>query len=376
MAELNETPTGNRVHLAFFGRRNAGKSTLINELTGQQVAIVSDRPGTTTDPVSKAMEILPLGPCLLTDTAGLDDDDGELGALRVAKSRAVLDTTDVAVVVTADGLGALEKELVAECARRGIACLVHRRGDGVEELKRRIAALVPDEAPPPLVGDLVERGDVVVCVCPVDSAAPKGRLILPQQQVVRELLDAGAIPVVCRETELASALAALARPPKFAITDSQAFGAVSKALPPDVPLTSFSIVFARAKGDLHAYAEGAAAMRDLRDGDAVLISEGCTHHRQCGDIGTVKLPKWIEAFTGRRLEFHWSSGNAFPDDLRAFRLVVHCGGCMLTRRAVQMRIARCRAQGVPMTNYGICIAVCHGIGFSPDSRMVVRKTVR
>lgn len=376
MAGLNETPCGNRVHLAFFGKRNAGKSTLINELTGQQVAIVSDRPGTTTDPVSKAMEIQPLGPCLLTDTAGLDDDDGELGALRVAKSRAVLDTTDVAVVVTADGLGPLENALVAECGRRGIACLVHRRGDGVEELKRRISALVPDDVPPPLVGDMVERGDVVVCVCPIDSAAPKGRLILPQQQVVRELLDAGAIPVVCRETELSDALASIARRPKFAITDSQAFGVVSRTLPPEIPLTSFSIVFARAKGDLHAYAEGVAAMRTLRDGDAVLISEGCTHHRQCGDIGTVKLPKWIEAFTGRRLEFHWSSGNAFPEDLRAFKLVVHCGGCMLTRRAVQMRIARCRAQGVPIANYGICIAACHGIGFSPESRMVVRKSVR
>lgn len=372
MGELNETPGGSRIHLAFFGKRNAGKSTLINALTGQPVSIVSDQPGTTTDPVSKAMEILPLGPCLLTDTAGLDDDAGELGALRVAKTRAVLETTDVAIIVVAGELGALEHDLIATCTRRGIAHFVYRRGDSVDGLKAKIAALAPGDTPPPLVGDLVQPGDVVVCVCPIDSAAPKGRLILPQQQVVRELLDAGAIPVVCRETELAVALARLTCPPAFVITDSQAFGVVSKTLPSDIPLTSFSIVFARAKGDLAAYAAGAAALRTLNDGDTVLIAEGCTHHRQCTDIGTVKLPKWIQTYTGRTLNFVWASGNSFPDDLSPYRLVVQCGGCMLTRRAVQARIARCRAAGVPITNYGICIATCHHIAFSPDSRMVVR----
>ena len=371
MAELNETPSGSRVRLAFFGRRNAGKSTLINAIAGQEVAIVSDTPGTTTDPVSKAMEILPLGPCLLTDTAGLDDE-GPLGELRVRKSLEVLERTDVAIIVTADDLGPLENELIAECGRRGIAHVVFRRGDSPAALKEQLARLAPGDQPPPLVGDLVEKGDVVVCVCPLDSAAPKGRLILPQQQVVRELLDAGAIPVVCRETELAAALARLASPPKFVVTDSQAFGPVSKTLPRDIPLTSFSIVFARAKGDLALYAEGAAALARLKDGDRVLIAEGCTHHRQCTDIGTVKLPAWIQSHTGRRLEFAWTSGNDFPDELSGFTLVVHCGGCMLTRRAVQARLARCRAAGVPVTNYGICIAACHGIRFSPESRMVLR----
>ncbi len=371
MSGLNETPSGNRIRLAFFGRRNAGKSTLINAISGQSVAIVSDTPGTTTDPVSKAMEILPLGPCLLTDTAGLDDE-GPLGELRVKKSLEVLEKTDVAIVVTADEFGPLENELIAECERRKIAHLKYRRGDSVEALKEQIARLAPPDAPPPLVGDLVETGDVVVCVCPIDSAAPKGRLILPQQQVVRELLDAGAIPVVCRETELADALARLSAPPKFVITDSQAFGSVSKTVPIDVPLTSFSIVFARAKGDLAVYAQGVAALKELKDGDRVLIAEGCTHHRQCTDIGTVKLPRWIQSYTGRKLEFSWSSGNDFPPDLSSYALVVHCGGCMLTRRAVQARLARCRAAGVPVTNYGICIAACHGIRFSPDSRMVIR----
>jgi small GTP-binding protein len=372
MAGLNETPSGNRVRLAFFGRRNAGKSTLINAVAGQEVAIVSDTPGTTTDPVSKAMEILPLGPCLLTDTAGLDDV-GPLGELRVKKALEVLEKTDVAVIVSADAeLGPLENDLVAECERRRIAHLVYRRGDSVAALKEQIARLAPPDEAPPLVADLVVTGDVVVCVCPIDSAAPKGRLILPQQQVVRELLDAGAIPVVCRETELSATLSRLASPPCFVVTDSQAFGSVSKALPREIPLTSFSIVFARAKGDLALYADGAAALDRLEDGARVLIAEGCTHHRQCTDIGTVKLPAWIQSYTGRRLEFAWVSGNDFPSDLSPYSLVVHCGGCMLSRRAVQARLSRCRAAGIPVTNYGICIATCHGIRFSPESRMVLR----
>ena len=371
MAGLNETPSGDRVRLAFFGRRNAGKSTLINALAGQEVAIVSDVPGTTTDPVSKAMEILPLGPCLLTDTAGLADE-GALGAERVRRTREVLAATDIAIIVTADALGPLENDLIADCDRRSVPYLVYTRGDDVDAFRHKIAALAPSDPPRPLVSDLVSPGDCVVCVCPIDSAAPKGRLILPQQQVIRELLDGGASALVCRETELADTLSKLASRPRFVITDSQAFGAVSKVVPADVPLTSFSIVFARAKGDLAAYCEGAAAMKDLKDGDKVLVSEGCTHHHQCTDIGTVKLPKWIQAYTGKKLEFSWTSGNSFPDDLSPYALVVHCGGCMLTRRVVQNRIARCRTAGVPITNYGICIAACHGIQASPKTCMVAR----
>ena len=408
MAGLNETPKGDRVHVAFFGLRNAGKSTLVNRLTGQDVAIVSDVAGTTTDPVSKAMEILPLGPCLVTDTAGLDDE-GPLGEMRVKKSLDVLATTDIAVWVDdgaatsaappagaaatsalppagAAALVAAEEETVyarflAACRARDIAVLHYRRGDDVDAFRRELAAVHLADAPRPLVRDLVAPGDVVVCVCPIDESAPKGRLSLPQQQVVRELLDAGAAALVCQPPQLASILgrAVAPRPPnpplpvKFVITDSQAFKAVAAVVPPEIPLTSFSIVFARAKGDLAAYCAGAAALATLKDGDRVLISEGCTHHRQCNDIGTVKLPKWISAKTGKRLAFEWTSGNAFPEDLSPYALVVHCGGCMLTRRAVQARIARCRAAGVPITNYGVCIAACHGIVASPDTCMVRRQ---
>ena len=389
MAGLNETPKGDRVHIAFFGLRNAGKSTLVNRLTGQDVAIVSDVAGTTTDPVSKAMEILPLGPCLVTDTAGLDDE-GPLGEMRVKKSLDVLATTDIAVWVD-DGAAtsAAEEETVyarflAACRARDIAVLHYRRGDDVDAFRRELAAVHLADAPRPLVRDLVAPGDVVVCVCPIDESAPKGRLILPQQQVVRELLDAGAAALVCQPPQLASILgrAVAPRPPnpplpvKFVITDSQAFKAVAAVVPPEIPLTSFSIVFARAKGDLAAYCAGAAALATLKDGDRVLISEGCTHHRQCNDIGTVKLPKWISAKTGKKLAFEWTSGNAFPEDLSPYALVVHCGGCMLTRRAVQARIARCRAAGVPITNYGVCIAACHGIVASPDTCMVLRPRAK
>ena len=375
MAGLNETPKGDRVHIAFFGLRNAGKSTLVNRLTGQDVAIVSDVAGTTTDPVSKAMEILPLGPCLVTDTAGLDDE-GPLGEMRVKKSLEVLATTDIAVWVEtvenrSDLLSTVYARFLAACRARDIAVLHYRRGDDVEAFRRELAAVRLADAPRPLVGDLVQAGDLVVCVCPIDESAPKGRLILPQQQVVRELLDAGAAALVCQPPQLKDILA---RTPgvKFVITDSQAFKAVAAVVPPEIPLTSFSIVFARAKGDLAAYCAGAAALGALKDGDRVLISEGCTHHRQCNDIGTVKLPKWISAKTGKNLAFDWTSGNAFPEDLSPYALVVHCGGCMLTRRAVQARIARCRAAGVPITNYGVCIAACHGIVASPDTCMVKR----
>ena len=377
MAGLNETPKGDRVHIAFFGLRNAGKSTLVNRLTGQDVAIVSDVAGTTTDPVSKAMEILPLGPCLVTDTAGLDDE-GPLGEMRVKKSLDVLATTDIAVwVEECAATSAAEDKTVyarflAACRARDIAVLHYRRGDDVDAFRRELAAVHLVDVPRPLVRDLVAPGDVVVCVFPIDESAPKGRLILPQQQVVRELLDAGAAALVCQPPQLADLLVRMAGV-KFVITDSQAFKAVAAVVSPEVPLTSFSIVFARAKGDLAAYCAGAAALAALKDGDRVLISEGCTHHRQCNDIGTVKLPKWISAKTGKRLEFEWTSGNAFPEDLSPYALVVHCGGCMLTRRAVQARIARCRAAGVPITNYGVCIAACHGIVASPDTCMVLQQ---
>jgi len=400
MAGLNETPKGDRVHIAFFGLRNAGKSTLVNRLTGQDVAIVSDVAGTTTDPVSKAMEILPLGPCLVTDTAGLDDE-GPLGEMRVKKSLDVLATTDIAVWVEDGGLGRARSpsgpeggrlgeaalpvyaRFLAACRARDIAVLHYRRGDDVEAFRRELAAVRLADAPRPLVGDLVAPGDVVICVCPIDESAPKGRLILPQQQVVRELLDAGASALVCQPPQLAGLLAQVKRQEcrfpegrdsgvKFVITDSQAFKAVAAVVPPEIPLTSFSIVFARAKGDLAAYCAGADALAALKDGDRVLISEGCTHHRQCNDIGTVKLPKWIMAKTGKMLAFEWTSGNSFPEDLSPYALVVHCGGCMLTRRAVQARIARCRAADVPITNYGVCIAACNGITASPDTCMVAR----
>ena len=370
MAELNETTAGNRIHIAFFGLRNAGKSTLVNALTGQEIAIVSDVAGTTTDPVSKAMEILPLGPCLITDTAGLDDE-GALGEERVRRSLDVLDKTDVAVWVEGETPGgAVERRFREACAQRGTPVLVYRRGESVEGLKAQIAAVKCAEAPRPLIADLVRTGDVVVCVCPIDESAPKGRLILPQQQVVRELLDAGASALVCQPAQLEGVMGMCS--PRFVITDSQAFGAVAKVVPPEVPLTSFSIVFARAKGDLAAYCAGAAALKTLKAGDTVLIAEGCTHHRQCNDIGTVKLPKWLRDYAGCDLNFEWASGNAFPSDLGRYALVVQCGGCMLTRRAVQARIAKCRAAGVPITNYGIAIAACHGIHVAPKTCMVKR----
>ncbi len=376
MVGLNETPSGNRTHIAFFGRRNAGKSTLVNALTGQEIAIVSDVAGTTTDPVSKAMEILPLGPCRVTDTAGLDDV-GALGEERVRRSLEILEKTDVAVWVVGEEAsddGDVERFFLESCAKRNVPVLRYHRGESVEELKQKIAATQLADAPRPLIGDLVQAGDVVVCVCPIDESAPKGRLILPQQQVIRELLDAGAAAFVCQPANLGAFIARLGEKAiRFVITDSQAFGAVSKVVPPEIPLTSFSIVFARAKGDLAAYCAGAAAMRTLKDGDTVLIAEGCTHHRQCNDIGTVKLPRWVEQFAGRKLNFEFCAGNAFPDDLSKYALVIQCGGCMLTRRAVQARIARCQEAGVPITNYGIAIAACHGIHAEPSSCMVIRN---
>lgn len=395
---LAATPVANRVRISLFGRRNAGKSALVNALTGQSVAIVSDVPGTTTDPVSKTMEILPLGPCVVTDTAGLDDE-GALGAERVRRSLEILDVTDIAIVAVPVGtsVGGLERGVLSRCAERRVPVLVvrtkadllakdsppeeggvlrtsARTGAGIEELRGRLAALAPSDAPRPLVADLVSRGDVVVCVCPIDGSAPKGRLILPQQQVIRELIEGGAAAVVCQPSELGALVARLgAANIRFAITDSQAFAAVDAALPREVPLTSFSIVFARQKGDLGVFCEGAEALNALRDGDTVLIAEGCTHRRQCGDIGTVKLPAWIRNFTGKNLNFRFSSGGDFPLDAEPRpALVVHCGGCMLTRRAVMARLERCGAAGIPVVNYGVAIARANGIVAHPGTCMVER----
>ena len=367
MAELNQTPDSMRTRIAFFGRRNAGKSSLINALTGQDLAIVSDVPGTTADPVSKAMEILPLGPCLVTDTAGLDDE-GELGAMRVRKSLDVLATTDIAVwVASPDGGEAEERALKRfreECAARSAVALEYRRGDSVEELKRRIASAKVADREPGLLDGIVGRGDSVLCIVPIDESAPKGRLILPQQQVLRDCLDRGATATVCQPDMLPEVLVRGGF--SLAVTDSQAFGAVAAAIrasrTPELRLTSFSILFARQKGDLAEYVRGLDAVKSLRDGDKVLVAEGCTHHRQCNDIGTVKIPRALRGLSGRELAFSFASGNSFAlAEGERPALVVHCGGCMLTRREVQRRIGMCRAAGVPIVNYGLVLAAANGL---------------
>ena len=381
MAGLNDTPNANRLHIAFFGLRNAGKSTLVNAFAGQEVAIVSDVAGTTTDPVSKAMEILPLGPCLLTDTAGLDDE-GDLGELRVRRAFDVLATTDVAVWVSAasaPAADAIHSRFVDECRRRDVTVLEYHRGEDVEAFRKKVASVKRVEATKPLLADLVERGDVVLLVCPQDGSAPKGRLILPQQQVIRELLDAGCVVQVCQPDAIPALVAAgMDRRLKFGITDSQAFGEVDATLPMDVPLTSFSILFARAKGDLNVFCEGLAALKALNDGDTVLVAEGCTHHRQCGDIGTVKLPKAVAKLTGKTLNFVFCSGGDFPllpnnKTTNPPSLVIHCGGCMLTRREMVRRMELARAAGVPITNYGLVLAAANGIVADPATCMVRRN---
>ena len=385
MSGMNQTPAGERVHIAFFGRRNAGKSSLVNAFTGQELAIVSEVKGTTTDPVYKAMELLPVGPVQIIDTPGIDDV-GELGELRIRKTRQVLNKCDLAIVV-ADAsapLGKAEEELIALVQAKQIPYLLvwnkadlldtvpqgeknvlwvsARTGLHLQELKEQAAALAMQREPAhPLVADLLSEGDTVVLVVPIDKAAPKGRLILPQQQTIRDILEAGASALVCRDTELAAVLDQMPAPPRLVITDSQVFACVNKVVPPSVPLTSFSILMARYKGDLSLAVAGAAAVNRLNDGDRVLIAEGCTHHRQCDDIGTVKLPRWIQEYTGTTPSFTFASGTEFPDDLSPYRLVVHCGACMLREREVKYRLACCRAQGIPVTNYGILIAYLNGI---------------
>ncbi len=382
---LNATPSGERVHIAFFGRRNAGKSSVVNAVTGQNLAIVSEVKGTTTDPVYKAMELLPMGPVMVIDTPGIDDE-GALGELRVRKTRQVLNKTDVAVLVVdaAEGMREADEELLALFRAKHLPyVLVWNKSDlleqipdaaehtvwvsartsaGIHDLKEKIAHLAAQEEPErSLCGDLFRTGETGVLVVPIDSAAPKGRLILPQQQAIRDMLEHGAIPVVTRETELPTALAMLHTPPRLVITDSQAFERVSRDTPDNVPLTSFSILMARMKGDLPQQVAGAAAIDRLRDGDRVLISEGCTHHRQCDDIGTVKLPRWLHEHTRAQLDYHWTSGTEFPDDVTAYRLVIHCGACMLNPREIRYRLQCCADQGVPVTNYGVAIAHMKGV---------------
>lgn len=382
---LNNTPSGERIHIGFFGRRNVGKSSVVNAVTGQNLAVVSDVLGTTTDPVYKSMELLPLGPVMIIDTPGFDDEGG-LGELRVKKTKQVLKKTDVAIlVVQADaGLKDTDKELIALFNKNEIPYIIaYNKSDllknvpiakdneiyisakdktNIVELKEKIGNLsLTDNKPKHLVGDLIEKNDFVVLVVPIDSSAPKGRLILPQQQAIRDILEIGAIPIVTRETELENTLKSLGKKPVLVITDSQAFNYVSKIVPEDMLLTSFSILMARYKGLLDSAVKGAYFIDKLNDGDTVLISEGCTHHRQCEDIGTVKLPKWLKKHTGKDLNFEFSSGTEFPEDLSKYSLVVHCGGCMLNEREVRSRMKYADKKGVPITNYGTAIAYMNGI---------------
>ena len=380
---LNNTPSSERIHIGIFGSRNAGKSSLINALTAQNIAIVSDVLGTTTDPVFKAMELLPLGPVVIIDTPGLDDE-GELGKMRIKKALEVLDKTDIAVLVvdTLKGMEETDKELIEKFKEKNIPYVIAfnksdlsedkkpeenvlyvsaKTGKNIDALKEKIALLKPQNEEKRLVADLIGAGDIVVLVTPIDESAPKGRLILPQQQTIRDILDSGAISVVCREHELEATLSALSKAPALVITDSQAFKLVDSIVPSTIALTSFSILFARKKGDLKTLSDGAEAIQKLKDGDTVLLCEGCTHHRQCGDIGTVKLPNWIKKFTRKDLNFEFTSGTEFPEDLSKYALIIHCGGCMLNEKAVKARMEKAKMQNVPITNYGTAIAFVNGI---------------
>lgn len=382
---LNATPSGERLHIGFFGVRNAGKSSLVNAVTGQVLSVVSDVKGTTTDPVKKAMELLPLGPVVIIDTPGFDDE-GVLGEQRVAQAKRALGETDLAILVTDATLPltAADKTLLDLFRAQNTPYFLVRNksdllpafpdntadalfvsaktGAGIHELKEEIAARGKmQKKEKHLLRDLLSDGDTVVLVVPIDESAPKGRLILPQQQVLREVLDAHCRSLVCQPEELADTLSLLREAPRLVVTDSQVFERVAKLVPPELPLTSFSILFARYKGDLDSLVRGAKALSALKDGDRVLISEGCTHHRQCGDIGTVKLPAWIRAYTGAKPIFEFTSGTSFPTELSAYRLIVHCGGCMLNETAMQTRLNAAKAAGVPMVNYGVAIAQMHGI---------------
>lgn len=384
---LNQTPASERIHIGFFGRRNAGKSSVMNAVTGQNLAVVSDVKGTTTDPVYKTMELLPLGPVMVIDTPGIDDE-GELGKLRVMKSRQVLNKTDLAILVVdgTEGMKQEDLEMKELFEKKNIPYLVvfnksdlsdrtttelptgdnfiqvsALTGKGIFELKEKMGGMKKAEAERDLLEGLVKPGDLVLLVTPIDKAAPKGRLILPQQMTIRALLDHGCMAMVVRDSELADAINNHGRKPDLVITDSQAFGKVSKIVPQDIPLTSFSILMARYKGDLEQVIEGVSMLDRLEDGDKVLISEGCTHHRQCNDIGTVKLPGWIKDYAKKDIEFCFTSGTEFPEDLSQFKLIVHCGACMLNEREMKYRQAWAKDQKIAMTNYGILIAHVHGI---------------
>lgn len=386
---LNNTPSAERTHIGIFGRRNAGKSSLINALTGQNLSIVSDIKGTTTDPVLKAMELLPLGPVVMIDTPGLDDE-GELGTLRIQKSYQILNKTDIAILVVDACVGMTKEDtdILKRIKDKNIPYLIVLNkmdkingsientqippehllavsadtGENIHELKEKIASLVPSEDNGRrIVGDLIRPGDFIVLVVPVDKSAPKGRLILPQQQTIRDILDSDATTIVVKENELENTLTKLGAKPALVITDSQVFSQVDAVTPKDIPLTSFSILFARYKGNLETVVSGANALESLQDGDTILISEGCTHHRQCEDIGTVKLPKWLKEYTGKNLNFEFTSGNEFPADLEKYRLIIHCGGCTLNEREMKYRLKCAEDARVPITNYGTAIAYMKGI---------------
>ncbi len=382
---LNSVASAERIHIGFFGLRNAGKSSVVNAVTGQSIALVSDVKGTTTDPVKKAMELLPLGPVVIIDTPGIDDE-GELGLMRVKRAKQVLNYADIAVLVVdaTKGMTDSDSELVSLFEAKNLPYVIaYNKSDltdtlpdetekeiyvsavsgvNIERLKNKIAEAAKNEkSEKRIVADLIKPGDTVVLVTPIDESAPKGRLILPQQQTIRDILDTHATAVVTRETELAQTLDSFKNPPALVITDSQAFGVVSKIVPQNIPLTSFSILFARYKGNLNILANGAMHLDSLKDGDKVLISEGCTHHRQCNDIGTVKLPGWIKKHCGKEIEFEFTSGGEFPEELSGYALVVHCGGCMLNEREMQYRLRQAADAGVPITNYGTAIAHMNGI---------------
>lgn len=384
MSNLNSTPSANRVHIGFFGKRNAGKSSVVNAVTAQQLSVVSDVLGTTTDPVSKAMELLPIGPVVIIDTPGFDDE-GALGELRVKKTKQILGKTDVAVLVVDATVGKTEidEQLIGIFKDKNIPYIVvYNKSDlnsnialsaneilvsatentNIYELKEKIGALAKlEEDDKKICSDLITENDFVVLVTPIDSAAPKGRMILPQMQTVRDVLDGDCTCIVVKEVQLEDTLKNLGKKPKMVIIDSQAFGFVKNIVPNDIPLTSFSILFARYKGFLNSAVKGAKAIEDLKDGDKVLICEGCTHHRQCDDIGTVKMPKWIKAHTNKDIRFDWTSGGEFPEDLSEYKLIVHCGACMLNEREMTSRRKQADIQDIPFTNYGVIIAYMNGI---------------
>lgn len=383
---MNQTPVSERLHIGIFGKRNAGKSSLMNAITGQTLSIVSETKGTTTDPVTKTMELLPLGPIVLIDTPGIDDE-GDLGELRTKRAYQMLNKTDIALLVLdgVEGMTCEDEKLLVQIKKKELPYLIvynkkdsmkklpqnagdnsifvsAKTGEQIEQLKDKIAHIVPKtRTERRIIGDLLKPLDFVVLVVPIDGSAPKGRLILPQQQTIRDILEAGAVPIVVKDTELSELLAKLQVPPRLVITDSQMFGKVASIVPEDIPLTSFSILMARYKGNLKTMVQGAYALDTLQDGDTVLISEGCTHHRQCEDIGTVKLPKWIREYTGKELRFVFTGGTEFPEDLSPYQMVIHCGGCMLQEREMKYRLTCAGDAKIPMTNYGTAIAHIKGI---------------